>query len=135
MMRFFLLASSIIFFSCNTGADSEKVQGVDAALCAKFSWENQIHDFGTISQKQEVSHTFVFTNKGPANLVIADAKGSCGCTVADFPKLPIAPGQKGKIAVSFNPKGKQGMQTKVVTLKANTKSGSERIVIKANIKP
>lgn len=102
---------------------------------AVFSWDHQEHDFGTIGQESKVSHTFTFTNSGKVPLLISDAKGSCGCTVPVFPKDPIAPGASGDIKVSFDPAGRQGMNTKLVTILANSLSGSERVVIKANVKP
>lgn len=102
---------------------------------AVFSWDHQEHDFGTIGQESKVSHTFTFTNSGKVPLLISDAKGSCGCTVPEFPKDPVAPGASGDVKVSFDPAGRQGMNTKLVTILANTLSGSERVVIKANVKP
>ena len=91
------------------------------------------HDFGTINPNDVVETVFTFTNTGETNLVISKATGSCGCTVPDYPKEPIAPGQKADIKVSFNPKGKNGMQNKTVTLTTNTASGMEKLAIKANI--
>ena len=91
------------------------------------------HDFGTINADDVVETVFTFTNTGEANLVISKATGSCGCTVPEYPKEPIAPGEKADIKVSFNPKGKNGMQNKTVTLTTNTASGMEKLAIKANI--
>jgi hypothetical protein len=91
------------------------------------------HDFGTINPDDVVETTFTFTNNGEANLVISKAAGSCGCTVPDYPKEPIAPGQKATVKVSFNPKGKMGMQNKTVTLTTNTEAGFEKLTVKANI--
>lgn len=102
---------------------------------SRFSWEKQEHNFGDISASEKVSHTFRFTNTGKVPMMISDASGSCGCTVPDYPKNPIAPGAGGEITVTFDPANKQGMTSKIVTLRANTESGIERIVIKANIIP
>lgn len=77
-------------------------------------------DFGTISEGEKVSHVYKFTNTGSEPLVISNAKGSCGCTVPQWPKTPIAPGEEGEIMVEFNSKGKTGKQTKRVTVTANT---------------
>lgn len=91
------------------------------------------HDFGTINPDEVVETTFTFTNKGEADLIISKAVGSCGCTVPEYPKEPIAPGQKASVKVSFSPIGKMGMQNKTVTLTTNTKAGFEKLNIKANI--
>jgi hypothetical protein len=91
------------------------------------------HDFGTINPDDVVETIFTFTNTGTADLLISNAAGSCGCTVPEYPRELIAPGQKADIKVSFSPKGKSGMQNKTVTLTTNTASGMEKLTIKANI--
>lgn len=100
---------------------------------ATMAFSKLEHDFGTINPNDVVETVFTFTNTGEADLVISKAAGSCGCTVPDYPKEPIAPGQKADIKVSFDPKGKNGMQNKTVTLTTNTASGMEKLAIKANI--
>jgi hypothetical protein len=77
-------------------------------------------DFGPIEEGERVSYVFKFTNTGDAPLLITEAKGSCGCTVPSFPKVPIMPGEGSEIEVEFNSKGKLGKQTKRITITANT---------------
>jgi hypothetical protein len=52
--------------------------------------------------------------------VIRSANGSCGCTVPEWPHEPVAPGSTGVINITFDSKGKNGMQHKTVTLISNT---------------
>jgi hypothetical protein len=113
---------------------AEELKAVDSnAKIAVMHFAKLEHDFGTISPDNVVETTFTFTNNGEANLVISKAEGSCGCTVPEYPKEPIAPGQKATVKVSFSPKGKMGMQNKTVTLTTNTETGFEKLTIKANI--
>lgn len=93
------------------------------------------HDFGTINEGDVVEHKFAFTNTGKAPLVIVSAKGSCGCTVPEWPKDPIAPGATGEMLVKFNSNGKPNQQAKQVTITANTESGKEILKIKATVTP
>ncbi|MFL2601283.1 MAG: DUF1573 domain-containing protein [Flavobacteriaceae bacterium] len=94
------------------------------------------HDFGTINEGDKVTTQFSFTNTGSADLIIVDARGSCGCTVPKYPKnTAIKPGQSETITVSFDSSNKPGMQQKSVTLSANTSSGREMLRIKANVTP
>ncbi|MES2747258.1 MAG: DUF1573 domain-containing protein [Bacteroidota bacterium] len=95
--------------------------------------ENE-HDFGTINQGDKVMHVFTFKNTGTNDLIITRANGSCGCTVPEYPKEPIAPGKTGTMKVSFNSTGKSGEQKKTVSVMANTPKGVEVLTIKANIK-
>lgn len=91
-------------------------------------------DFGTIDQGTAVEHKFSFTNTGDAPLVIVDAKSSCGCTVPEFTREPVAPGATGDMLVKFNGSGKNQV-SKTVTITANTATGKETIKIKAFVNP
>jgi hypothetical protein len=92
------------------------------------------HDFGEIKQGDKVNYTFTFKNTGSNDLSITSAQGSCGCTVPEYDKNPIKPGKSGKMKVSFDSSGKTGVQTKTVTVRANTPTGYETLNIKATIK-
>ena len=91
------------------------------------------HDFGTITEGEKVEHTFKFTNTGDADLVISSASASCGCTIPSPPKEPIAPGEDGVIKVEFNSAGKSDMQTKDITILANTNPVKTTLQIKVYV--
>ena len=93
------------------------------------------HDFGTINEGDIAEHKFMFKNTGKTPLVISNAKGSCGCTVPEWPKEPVAPGATAELLVKFNSKGKPNQQQKTVTITANTETGKEKIKIKAMVTP
>lgn len=99
----------------------------------EIEFEENEFDWGTITQGDKVSYIFKFTNTGNEPLLIKNAKGSCGCTVPQWPKEPIAPGAKGEIKVVFNSKGKMGMQSKRVTITANTNPARTFINVKGEI--
>ncbi len=85
-----------------------------------IKFDKTSHDFGTIKQGDNVECVFKVTNTGNEPLVIENAHGSCGCTVPDYPKEPIAPGETKDIKVKFNSAGKKDKQSKTVTITANT---------------
>ena len=94
------------------------------------------YDFGTIKEKGgPVSHEFTFENTGTGNLVITDAKAECGCTVPEFPQAPIAPGKKGVIKVTYNPLGRPGGFTKVVTVRSNGSPSKVTLKIRGSVMP
>ncbi len=103
-------------------------------LVPVMTFEKAEHDFGTIEQGTPQETIFKFTNTGNAPLIITDAKSSCGCTVPDPPKEPIAPGETGELLVKFNGSG-QNQVTKTITVTANTAKGSEILRIKAFVNP
>ena len=98
------------------------VDGIEAntGAAAQLAAAQTEHDFGTVRAGAVIRHTFAFTNEGGAPLLITDARSTCGCTVADYPAEPIAPGERGEIAVSFDTKNKSGYQRKPVVITANT---------------
>jgi len=141
----FILAevALVAFTSCKENA-ADKVSEENVAAAAerdaeatKFPimvFEETEFDFGTIDQKSPQEHVFKFTNTGDADLIIVDAKSSCGCTVPEYTKDPIAPGDSGELLVKFDGSGKNQV-SKTVTITANTKAGKETIKIKAFVKP
>lgn len=91
-------------------------------------------NFGTIAENGgPVTHEFTFTNTGDANLVIVDARADCGCTKPEFPAKPIAPGAKGKIKVTFNPRYQAVNFSKVITVQTNGKHKKIRLKISGTI--
>ena len=105
-------------------------EGVDVP---EFTFETEVHDFGTIVQGEKVAYAFKFKNTGKADLIITSAKGSCGCTVPEWPQDPIAPGEEGVIDVVFNSEGKSGQQNKKVTIVANTVPNTKILAINGMI--
>lgn len=81
---------------------------------AKFNVET--YDFGKIKQGAPVTATFVVTNIGNELLIIDQAAPSCGCTISDYTKAPIAPGKTGTIKATFNAADK-GPINKQITVK------------------
>ncbi len=105
----------------------------DTINVGKITFDEVVYDFGTIDQGESVEHKFKFKNTGKAPLVVSNARGSCGCTVPEWPKEPIAVGEQGEILVKFNSAGKKGPQNKSVTLTANTWPTTTRINIKGKV--
>ena len=91
------------------------------------------HDFGTINQNTTNLHVFEFTNTGSNPLIIESAKGSCGCTVPEYPKKPIMPGESEEIKVEYKPAKQEGPQSKTITIIANTGNPTTKLQIRANV--
>src|SRR4051812_22295858 len=62
---------------------------------AVFNWAETAFDFGKVKLNVPVTHQFAFVNKGSAPLVISSVQASCGCTITEYSKEAIAPGQSG----------------------------------------
>lgn len=98
----------------------------------KIAFDKTVHDFGDLKKGSKGEVEFEIKNEGTVDLVVIDAKASCGCTVPEPPKEPIKPGKSAKLKVVFSANS-PGLQSKNVTLTTNTEAGSEVLTIKANV--
>jgi hypothetical protein len=99
----------------------------------KIELSQDFFDFGEINQKESLSTEFVIKNTGDAPLLIRSAKGSCGCTVPEWPKEPVAVGEEAVIKVTFNSGNKKGKQNKTVTLVTNAIPNTKVLTIKGTV--
>lgn len=115
-------------FAVNSTIAQEVVDG------AQIEFEKTLHDYGTIEHNGNGVYEFVFTNTGNQPLMISNAKGSCGCTVPEWPKEPIAPGATGVIKVKYDTK-RPGQFSKSVTLTSNAVNSPTMVIrIKGTVK-
>lgn len=100
-----------------------------------MTFKESSHNFGKVALKSENEHVFAFTNTGDVPLTIRHAGATCGCTVPEWPKEPIPPGQDGEIKVIFKPKDGQAgtTQKKTVTIQANVPGGTAQLNISADV--
>lgn len=104
---------------------------ISAQAQAEIKFDKVSHNFGTFSEDTPVQKTtFTFTNVGQAPLVLNQVVASCGCTVPNYDKKPIAPGQKGSIEVTYNGKGMfPGHFKKSILVRSNGKIEATRLYI------
>ncbi len=98
-----------------------------------LTFDSDLHDFGRISAGESISYSFHFRNTGDADLVISSCSATCGCTVADYPKGRIAPGNDGYITVTFKSAGKSGQQFQEVTVVSNAQPSRQKLKIIAQV--
>lgn len=102
---------------------------------AEIKFDKTSHDFGIFTESNsKVTCTFTFTNTGNKFLVIHQAIASCGCTVPEYPKEPIKPGESGKIVVTYNGEGRfPGHFRKSITIRSNAKQEIVRLYIEGDM--
>jgi hypothetical protein len=101
---------------------------IDSAQFTTIQWIDSTRDYGKISEGQTLDVAFKFKNTGEKPLIIRSVRPSCGCTAADPPKEPIAPGAEGVINATFNSKGREGINRKDIYVEANTKGTQNHVV-------
>ncbi|MGY6561266.1 MAG: DUF1573 domain-containing protein [Luteibaculaceae bacterium] len=94
---------------------------------ATLSVDTDVYDYGTIKKNANGTATFTITNTGTSPLIIENAKGSCGCTVPEWPKKPIPPGGSETMLVKYDTK-RVGPINKSVTIKSNDAANPTKVV-------
>lgn len=102
---------------------------------AEFSIKSPTIKLPKAKEGDQVEHIYEFTNTGKAPLIISSYKVDCPCTTLELPKEPILPGQKGKIILSFDTKGKSFYQDRIIYLEMNTKKKTEKLRFKIYVEP
>ena len=85
-------------------------------LKAVLVCDEPVYDFGSAVSTGTIEHSYPIRNDGQLTLNISSVRASCGCTVAKLRDDAIPPGGSSAIDVSFNLNGRQGFQTKTITI-------------------
>lgn len=122
---FFIAFSTLTLVACSSGDNYEIGQKTTMEI-------NTAINAGEVVLGEKVKTAIQVKNTGNYPLILAEVKGSCSCTVSDYPKDPIAPGKtveiKTEIATST-----LGKLTKDVRITANTEPSLTSVIITANV--
>jgi len=123
-----LLAGASLLTACG-GNDMKQPTGgaapavtTDSTQFTTIQWlDSTSKDFGKIAEGTKLDVAFRFKNTGDKPLVISRVQPSCGCTIAEQSKEPVAPGAEGQVKATFNSEGRTGANHKTLFVYANTK--------------
>lgn len=137
MKKFASLLSLICFVAAISFAQTgEKVNLVtDEEVnpnAPEFAWVEEVHDFGNIPQGVPVTHKFEFSNNGKEPLIITNVQKTCGCTVTEWSKEPILPGQTGFVEAQFNA-ARAGAFNKAITVQSNANTPNKKLFFKGTV--
>ena len=124
-----LIVMAFVFSAVAQDANADKPKKVKEP---EITFENLVHDYGEIMQGDNGTCEFVFKNTGKADLILTNCRSSCGCTVPEWPKDPIAPGKKGVIKVKYNT-NRIGLINKSITVESNAVNNRVVLNIKGNV--
>lgn len=129
-----LLSLGLMLVGAFAVSDALAQQPAPVTGGAQITFEKEVHDFGELKQHGDASTEFAFTNTGTEPLIISNAKGSCGCTVPEWPREPIAPGETAVIKVKYDSK-RVGPINKSVTITSNATNAPTSVIrIRGSIK-
>jgi hypothetical protein len=129
----FLLLSSVGCGNRTNKRDNASVFQTGNPGNAVISFSEVEHNFGQVKEGEKIGCIFTFINTGDADLIINSATTTCGCTVPRYDRKPIVPGSKGSLEVTFNTEGRNGIQSKTITVKSNAEPPIAILKITAEI--
>lgn len=124
-----LIVTAFVFSAFAQDANTDKSKKVKEP---EITFETLVHDYGNIMQGDNGTCEFVFKNTGKADLLLTNCRSSCGCTVPEWPKDPIAPGKKATIKVKYNTQ-RVGAINKSITVESNAVNNRVVLNIKGNV--
>ena len=125
MKHFLFIIAVFSLVSCShnkeNGETAQKIVVKKSAGITEMTFNEEVHEFGTLISGEIVVATFVFTNTGNQNLTIEKIDAGCGCLQVKYPKTTVNPGKTGQIEVQFDSSGMFGRQYKTIEIHANCK--------------
>lgn len=99
---------------------------------ARMSFSSMTYDFGQLQKGVPASHSFEFSNPADENIMITKVSASCGCTVTDYTKAEVAPGERGFVKATYNA-AKAGVFSKTVSVYHNASEAPIILTIKGEV--
>ncbi len=126
---FLLLLAATCGVGSVIGARAHQPVEAEQSATAEIKFDTLSQSLGTFPvSKPHQQCRFTFTNTGDAPLILQQVFASCGCTVAEYPKTPIKPGEGGVITVNYDGSRQQpGRIQKTVTVRSNARNEIVRL--------
>lgn len=100
---------------------------------AEIRFEVKEYDFGELELNADGNCSFKFLNPGETPLIIQNVKTSCGCTVPQWSKKSIKPGESGEIEINYDT-SHPGMFSKTITVFYNGQDSPQTLTVKGSVK-
>jgi len=92
-------------------------------------------NMGSISSSQKVTKSVTLTNSGTEPVNIRKVISNCDCLQYDLPRYDLLPGQKETLRLTLDPKGRQGLDHKTLTIFSNDPLNPTRtILVKSSVR-
>ena len=128
MKYVFSLLLIFVLFSCSTDSTLDIGDRTTMEI-------DPVYDAGDVVKGEVITAKFNLKNTGDKPLILAEVKGSCTCTVADYPDKPIQPGASAEIMAHVDTdRTSMGSIKKSIRIVANTDPSITQVVVKANVR-
>ena len=132
-MKQVIIALLLCFFVAWT-ACSERQEGNSGRKKAVIEFSDTLINYGVLEFTADGTCEFKFTNTGKEQLLLKNVKSTCGCTVPEWPRDPVKPGDSASILVSYDTY-RVGSFSKSIYVYSNASNSPNRLLIKGRVKP
>jgi hypothetical protein len=133
-MRNIFLSGLLLFVATAISAQNATViEPVSIEPQPHIEFTSVVHDFGQIKVNDKATCEFTFTNTGKVPLVLSNVKASCGCTVPEWPKEAVLPGEKGVIKVKYTTVTRPNVINKAIIVVSNADNKQVILRIKGEV--
>ncbi len=123
------LLSATLAFAQTPPAENK----AEAEELPHIEFKETTHDFGQIPLQADATHEFTFSNTGKVPLVLSNVRASCGCTVPEWPKEPVLPGEEGVIKIKYTTVNRPNVINKAVIVHSNADNKQVILRIKGEV--
>jgi len=86
----------------------------------QIEFDKETHDYGTIYVNGDGNCVFTFKNIGTEPLVLSNVRAGCGCTVPEWPREPVLPGNSAQIKVRYTTLNRPHTINKTIVVTSNS---------------
>lgn len=111
------------------------LEGDDGGGAPAIEFETLTHDFRQVKDGLTNRASFPFRNTGEGTLRIAAVKSNCACAAPRLETWVYAPGERGRIDIVYDPRGRMGRTASQVTILSNAPAGPVTLRLVSTVEP
>lgn len=101
-------------------ANAIVAQNKDDVTGPQIKFDKETHDYGKIPLRGDGNCVFTFENTGNEPLVLTNVRAGCGCTVPQWPREPVLPGESAEIKVRYTTLNRPHTINKSIVVTSNS---------------
>lgn len=125
MNRMWMIIFPVIAMLVSGLSKAQEPEAAPAVQGPRIICDQPLFDFGTADSESTIEHTFIIRNIGDTTLEISNVRPACGCTLANISEKSVAPGAESQITARLSLKGRNGPQSKAITILSNDPQSPE----------
>ncbi|HHN48454.1 MAG TPA: DUF1573 domain-containing protein [Bacteroidales bacterium] len=119
MKKYFLIKASVLMLvlACSFSVYSQTEPEVNGP---QIQFDKETHDYGKVPLNGDGNCKFAFTNIGTEPLILTNVRAGCGCTVPQWPREPVLPGESAEIKVRYTTLNRPHTINKSIVVTSNS---------------